>query len=585
MRLSLNQRPLAVLWAILALLCAAPAWALPQAKQVVHLSGAELRPGSRRNAPWTLVVGVTVVHGWHINSDHPLGPYYIPTHLSVSPPPDLKLSHITYPPAEIIVPSFSKGEKLAVFSGNLQFAATMAALGDGPFPGSPQDFDVKLDYQACNDLQCLPPTSVKAHFQLPAAAYFPAPPTVASQTQAAPALAASRVFALHGLWLGFLLVFLGGIALNLTPCVYPLIGVTIAYFGNQGGRGTRGGLVLAILYTAGICLTFSAVGTAAALSGGLFGALLEQPLVLATLAAVMLLLAASSFGWFSLQPPAWMMRRVAVARPGMVGALLMGLGMGVVAAPCIGPFVLGLLVLVEQRGSALFGLAVFFVLALGLGLPYIALALAAGSIRKLPRSGEWLAWVEHLFGFILIGLAIYFLAPLIPGYNLVGLLPYYGVAVGIYLGLISPIGRQLPAFRLLKLTIGIVSLIALLYLVRFSHRASHLEFAAYSPGLLSAASARHEPAIVDFSADWCVPCREMERTTFTDPSVLHEARRFAVFRADLTHSDGATDALIKQFSIEGVPTVVLINRQGRITQTLVGYTGPRDFLQSLKAIN
>jgi|SRR5579875_952760 len=574
-----------MLWAIFGLVCAAPARALPHANQVVHLSAAELKPGSRRNAPWTLVVGVTIASGWHINSDHPLEPYYIPTHLSVNPPADLlKLRNVTYPPAQIIVPSFSKGEKLAVFSGSVKFAATMTVVGDGPLPGMPVDFDVKLDYQACNDVQCLPPTSVQDHYQL-AAARSDSQPAPASQALASQEPSASRVFAVHGLWLGFLLVFLGGIALNLTPCVYPLIGVTIAYFGNQGGRGTRGGLVLALLYVAGICLTFSAVGTAAALSGGLFGALLQQPLVLAMLAAMMLLLAASSFGWFSLQPPAWMMRRVAVARPGMAGALLMGLGMGVVAAPCIGPFVLGLLVMVEQRGSALFGLAVFFVLALGLGLPYIALALAAGNIRRLPRSGEWLAWVEHLFGFILIGLAIYFVAPLVPGDRLIGLLPYYAVAVGIYLGLISPIGGQLHGFRMLKLALGIASLAALVYLLRFSRQPTHLEFAAYSPSLLSAASARHQPAIIDFSADWCVPCREMERTTFTDRSVLQEARRFAVFRADLTHSDDATDALIKQFSIQGVPTVVLINRQGRITQTLVGYTGPQDFLQSLKAIN
>lgn len=569
---------------MIVLALAAPAWALPRANQVVHLTGATLRPGPGRNA-WTLIVGATVAPGWHINSDHPLGPYYIPTHLSVSPPADsLKLTHVSYPPAQTIVPSFSKGEKLAVFNGSVQFAATMAAVGDGPFPGMPLDFDVRLDYQACNDVQCLPPTSVQDHYQLPATLTYlqPAP---APRTQSSQAPAASRVFAIHGLWLGFLLVFLGGIALNLTPCVYPLIGVTIAYFGNQGGRGTRGSLVLALLYVAGICLTFSAVGTAAALSGGLFGALLQQPVVLALLAAVMLLLAASSFGWFSLQPPAWMMRRVAVARPGLAGALLMGLGMGVVAAPCIGPFVLGLLVMVEQRGSALFGLAVFFVLALGLGLPYIALALAAGSIRRLPRSGEWLAWVEHLFGFILIGLAIYFLAPLAPGDLLIRLLPYYAVAVGVYLGLVSPIGRQLPTFRRLKLTIGVGSLGALVYLVGIHRPPAQLEFAAYSPSQLAAASARHEPAIVDFSAAWCVPCREMERTTFTDPSVLQEARRFAVFRADLTRADGATAALIKQFSIQGVPTVVLINHQGAITQTLVGYTGPRDFLQSLKLIN
>ena len=251
-----------------------------------------------------------------------------------------------------------------------------------------------------------------------------------------------------------MLVFLGGLALNLTPCVYPLIGVTIAYFGNQGGGGTRRILILALLYVAGIGLMFSAVGTVAALSGGLFGAMLENPYVLAAIAALMLVLAASSFGWFTLQAPTWMLQRAGTARPGYLGALAMGLGMGVVAAPCIGPFVLGLLLVVEHSRNALLGFAVFFVLALGMGLPYVVLALAVGSIRSLPRSGEWLAWIEHLFGFVLIGLALYFIDPLLPGRMATRLLPYYGAAAGIYLGFISPHGRQPRAFALFKLAVG-----------------------------------------------------------------------------------------------------------------------------------
>ncbi|MGC1340338.1 MAG: cytochrome c biogenesis protein CcdA, partial [Candidatus Binataceae bacterium] len=224
--------------------------------------------------------------------------------------------------------------------------------------------------------------------------------------QAAPETAAADVFAHHGWFLGFVFVFLGGIALNLTPCVYPLIGVTVAYFGNQGG-GHRRVLALAILFVLGIAVMFSAVGVAVAMSGGLFGAALQNPYVLSLLAAMLIVLALSSFGMFSLQPPQWMLQRAGIARPGYAGAALMGLGMGVVAAPCIGPFVLGLLLMVERSASPVFGFALFFTLAIGLGFPYIFLALAAGSIRKLPRSGEWLAWVEQLFGFVLIGLALY----------------------------------------------------------------------------------------------------------------------------------------------------------------------------------
>src|SRR6185437_234458 len=222
--------------------------------------------------------------------------------------------------------------------------------------------------------------------------------------------------------LGLLLILFGGLALNLTPCVYPLIGVTIAYFGNEGGGNARL-LGLALLYVFGIAITFSILGVAAALSGGLFGAALQNPFVLGAIALMLFALAASSFGLFSLQPPQWMMRRVGVARPGFIGALLMGLGMGVVAAPCIGPIVLGLLLAVERSRDPFFGVALFFTLAIGMGLPYIGLALAAGSIRRLPRAGEWLGWVEQLFGFILAGLALYFLDPVVPNRWISRLLP------------------------------------------------------------------------------------------------------------------------------------------------------------------
>src|SRR5204863_7251878 len=170
------------------------------------------------------------------------------------------------------------------------------------------------------------------------------------------------------------------------------------------------------------------------------GAAMQNPYVLSAIALMVLALAASSFGFFVIQPPQFMAQWAGAARPGYAGSFLMGLGMGVVAAPCIGPIVLGLLLMVERSGSPLFGFALFFTLAIGLGMPYVALALAAGSIRQLPRSGEWLAWIEQLFGFVLIGLAIYFLDPVIPNHLMTRALPFYAAASGIWLGFVSRAG-------------------------------------------------------------------------------------------------------------------------------------------------
>ncbi len=562
---------------------ARPAWAaLPKPEEVVKITGEAFDTAASPNQAPTLRVEAAILPGWHVNSNQPTSPDYIATRLSVDPPPSLRAREVKYPSAETISPEFSMGEKLSVFTGAVTFTVPLEKRGK-PSPEESLSFTITLEYQACNDRQCLRPVTItrQTSLQWPAVAASAAQPLTGYGT----APAAGDLFASYGFVIGFLLVFLGGLALNLTPCVYPLIGVTIAYFGNQGGGGTRRILILALLYVAGIALMFSAIGTVAALSGGLFGAMLENPYVLSAIAALMLVLAASSFGWFTLQAPRFMLQRAGTARPGYVGAVSMGLGMGVVAAPCIGPFVLGLLLVVEHSRNALLGFAVFFVLALGMGLPYVVLALAVGSIRSLPRSGEWLAWIEHLFGFVLIGLALYFIDPLLPGRIATRLLPYYGAAAGIYLGFVSPHGRQPRAFALFKLAVGVLSVAALIYFAAPRGKAVALAFTPFDQQRLAAAAAAHKPVLIDFGADWCIPCREMEHTTFTDPSVVAEARRFVTLHADLTRLDTHNNEIVSQYRIQGVPTLLLLDGAGKLHTRLVGYIGPGEMLESLKAVN
>jgi thioredoxin:protein disulfide reductase len=553
---------------------------------VVAIESATLDHPLRPRASATLRVVARVADGWHINADRPLETYYIATRLIVTPPAQVRAGAVVYPPAQLVTLAFAGHEQLAVFGGKVDFTVPLAAdarwRGDVGAPAK-----IALKFQACNDRQCLRPATVGTTIDLASTASGAA---VANATSTANASATSdndavaRIFANHGYGLGSLVVLLGGLALNLTPCVYPLMGVTIAYFGNEGG-GPRRIVTLALLYVLGIALMFSAVGVAVALSGGLFGAALQNPYVLGAIAAMLLILAASSFGMFTLQPPQWIMRRAAAARPGYAGSLVMGLGMGVVAAPCIGPIVLGLLLMVQRSGSAIFGFLLFFTLAVGMGLPYVGLALAAGSIRRLPRSGEWLAWIEQLFGFVLVGLALYFLDPIVPHRLVSRILPLYAAAVGIYLGFIAHAGRNWRPFVIFRSAIGIASAIALVYLalqIRSGPPAA-LAFQPFSPVLLQTAREAHQPVVVDFSADWCVPCREMERTTFVDPAVLRAAAGFTLLRANLTAESPANQGLIKQFNILGVPTTVFIDASGNIRKRRVGYVGPAEFLNELRA--
>ena len=549
---------------------------------VVTIESASVAPGLAAGKPATLRIAVRIQPGWHINSNRPTGDYYIPTRMSVKPPPDVAVGQVVYPQARQVALAFAKGEKLSVFTGDVEFNVPLTAAG-GFRAGVNAPVQVRIDYQACNNAQCLRPSSVSKTVDLSSASAASAPSGVAESAGdgfAAEEASLSGVFANHGYILGFLLVLLGGLALNLTPCVYPLIGVTVAYFGFEGG-GPRKVVVLAIVYVLGIALMFSSVGVAVALSGGLFGAALQNPYVLGAIAAMLLVLAASSFGLFAIQPPQWLMRSAGAARPGYLGALLMGLGMGVVAAPCIGPIVLGLLLMVQRSGSALFGFALFFTLAIGLGLPYIGLAMAAGSIRRLPRSGEWLAWVEQFFGFVLIGLALYFIDPVVPDRLMTRILPWYAAGAGIYLGFLSREGRHWRPFMIFRSAVGIAAVAALLYIAIPHGARRELRFQPFDQAALKTAREEGRPVVLDFSADWCVPCREMEHTTFADPAVVREAKRFVRMRANLTAQNARTDAITREFNIEGVPTTVIIDAAGKIRLRRVGYIGPSEFLAYL----
>jgi thiol:disulfide interchange protein DsbD len=442
---------------------------------------------------------------------------------------------------------------------------------------------ITLSYQACNSNQCLRPVTITKETDLallePATLVSASPAQV---EQAAPAGdEATDPIQRYGYLVGLLIVLLGGLALNLTPCVYPLIGVTIAYFGNQSDGDTRKTAVLAALYVLGIALTFAVVGVAVALSGGIFGAALANPYVLVAISAVLLALAASSFGWFNFRVPQWMTQKAGVARPGYAGSLLMGAGMGVVAAPCIGPIVVGLLLVVERSRNPVFGFILFFTLAVGLGLPYLVLAMVAGSVKKLPRSGEWLSWVEQLFGFVLIGLALYFLDPVIPNRVITRSLPYYAIAVGVYLGFFASAGRGIPFFQTFKLVVGSLSVLAFIHAMVPHGAAPQLAFQPFDDGVLKTAQAARRPVLIDFSADWCIPCREMENTTFTDPGVVKEASRFVKLRADLTRQDSKSESIISQFQVQGVPTLMLLDSGGRVRKKMVGYIGREEFLSSL----
>ena len=263
-----------------------------------------------------------------------------------------------------------------------------------------------VEFQACNDTQCLAPASVAFHADPSASAAAPsASPATGLTGGAIPLSEARRLQPLtaapgasqdfgellkrRGLLAVLLMLFGWGLALNLTPCVYPVIPLTVSFFGGQAHGQSRRTVLLASTYVLGMATTYSTLGVAAALSGRLFGAALQSPWVVAGVALVLVLLALSMFGLYDIRMPTALMQK-AGARQGFAGAYAMGLLVGVVAAPCVGPVVLGLLAFVAATQDAALGFLFFFVLSLGLGLPFLFLAAFSSRIAALPRAGAWM---------------------------------------------------------------------------------------------------------------------------------------------------------------------------------------------------
>jgi thiol:disulfide interchange protein DsbD len=562
-----------------------------------------VRPGGRAR----FVFQLTIESPWHINAHEPLEDFLIATDVTLTEGAPVAIATLHFPPPEVVKLSFSD-QPMAVYTGSIPVGVEITV----PKTAAPGSLEVEglLTSQACNNEMCLPPAdtpfaiTIQVH---PEGAALASPPGAAAAiwgsgaaagTGSAPgasaahstgASAAGGFDGSRNLLLTFALVFLGGLALNLTPCVYPMIPITISIFGSQGG-GPRQALKLAVFYVLGMAITYSALGTVAALTGSMLGSALQNPLVLVFIALVMLGLSLSRFGLYDITVPQSLSRLASGNRQGVVGSLLMGLTVGIIAAPCIGPFVLGLLTYVGATGNPLLGFSLFFVLALGLGLPFLVLATASGSLANLPRSGGWMVWVKKIFGFILLGMALYFLTRserLLPERFLFPLLAALAGVAALVLAVLDRTTTRGGGFRRVKHATGFVCLALVpvfLFVPQLLTPKVTIEWQAYDESVLRSALDAGRPVIIDFSAAWCIPCKEMEHVTFASQRVVDQAQGFTTLKADLTDDKSPTVRELKQrFQVLGVPTVVFLAPNGQEIPELrfTGVIGPDEFLERM----
>jgi thioredoxin:protein disulfide reductase len=597
----------------LVLLSLLPLAALAQGSdRVVKASGYASADGVRPGDKFKVAVAVEVGEGYHINAHRPTLEELVPTSVAFGGPAGITFADEKYPAPKHRKFEFAPNTELAVHEGTL-FITTEVHTDKTITPGA-ATIRALVTVQACNDSLCLTPSHLTVEIPIRIvganqpikdanAEIFAKASAQPEGSSVAEASAGGLVeyqggskdsiadkLASGGIVSVLLGVFLAGLLLNTTPCVYPIIPITIGFFVNQsaaqeGKPKISKTFFMASMYVLGMALTYSLLGVIAAKSGGLFGALLQNSIVLIVLAGLMVALSLSMFGVYEFKLPESLNRMATSSTQstsGALGAFVMGLTMGIVAAPCIGPFVLALLVHVGTKGSAAYGFMLFFVLALGLGLPYLVLGTFSGALKTLPRSGLWMVTVRKVFGLVLIGMALYFLMPLMGTATTYVFIAFFA-ASALYL-LLWEAGRTKPKqFGWVLRAIGIGAAAVAIVMALPQKIEAEIPWQPYSEQALADARKAGRAVIIDTFADWCIPCKELDQSTFTNAEVKRDAERFVTLKLDLTRSDAGTEAgrAKERFGIRGVPTVIFIDHEGRERPELrlEGFEKPSAFLE------
>lgn len=387
--------------------------------------------------------------------------------------------------------------------------------------------------------------------------------------------------------------FAGGLLTSLTPCVYPLIPITVSVFGARraGSRGQA--MILSALYVVGIAVTYSALGVGAALTGKAFGSVMANPWVIGFVAAVLVAMAASMFGAFDLALPAGLQARLSrVGGAGFAGAFGMGLVAGVIAAPCTGPVLAAALAVVAQKGSVAYGLAVMFPYALGMGLPFF---LIGAFSLSFPKSGPWMETVKSIFGVALLAAALVFARDAFPAIKALfssapaaALGAAGAAAVGVLLGALHRSFHGAARERLLKglgvaLLVGGIAYGAGAADAR-ARAASGLAWMHDEAEAVALARREGRPLLVDFWADWCVACKELDKHVWSDPRVQDRASRFVALKLDGTDDSPAFQALVEKYGVLGMPTVIFVDDRGRESPArVIGAIDAEEMLKYLEA--
>ncbi|MBU0751640.1 MAG: protein-disulfide reductase DsbD [Gammaproteobacteria bacterium] len=525
--------------------------------------------------------------------------------------------------ATLGAPAFPKGEihddesfgKVETYRNEVKILLPV----EGAAPGD--TLTLKVSSQGCWDKGvCYPPMPQQAKVTLAAASATPASDTASSAavppapTAATPA-AADETSQIAGIlkgasfWVAIATFFGFGLLLSFTPCVFPMVPILSGIIVNHGHAVTHArAFTLSTAYVLGMALTYAAVGVAAGFSGTLLSAALQNAWVLGGFALVFVALALSMFGFYELQLPSGLQSRLSATankQGGSLGAIaLMGALSALIVGPCVAAPLAGALLYIAQTRDAWLGGWALFSLALGMGAPLILVGVFSRSL--LPKTGPWMNAVSRFFGVLLLATALWLVSPVIPAWlNMLGWAALM-IVPAIYMHALDPLAANASGWQRLWKGVGVALLIGggavLVGLLGGARdplqplsflRGGAAAAVAPAPTFQRVASVAElderlksagRPVMLDFYADWCVSCKEMEKFTFADPKVAAQMGRMLLLKADVTANNEDDKALLKRFGLFGPPGIIFFDAKGveRPELRVVGYQPPGQFLPTVE---
>ena len=396
---------------------------------------------------------------------------------------------------------------------------------------------VDLEYIACTAKFCLLPTIL--HLEVPIKVSAPLSSSPTEDFEGNVAHYVENYFPL-----ALLLIFFFGFLTSFTPCVYPLIPITLAVLGANKERSKGHSLIVSLSYVVGIAMTYAILGVIAAKTGQLFGSLISHPITIVVMSGLLFAMGLSLFGLFEIQAPSFIRNRSQNigSGGGVIGAFLSGTVAGIIASPCVGPVLVGILAYIAQTQNSWLGFILLFTFAMGFGLLFIVLGTFSQLLHKLPRSGNWMNRIKYFLGAVLIGLSIYYAWPLL---------------------------RELRPQT------------------QKSVKTSDVQWLKYSEDLVAQAKADGKPVIIDFYADWCLSCVEMDELTFSQNIVSERTKKFVMLKVDATKDYPGLKETQSKYEVFGLPTMIFIDTKGTIQEdlTLTGFEEAELFAERMDKVD